>query len=147
MSRAYPQAPGFGVGAVVFKDGGVLLARRGQPPAAGSWILPGGLVELGERIEDAVVREVKEETGWIVRVVQFVQLFDLIDRDETGRIRYHYILADYLCRYVGGTLAADSDVTDVKLVPLTQLSEYKLTPKAMEVIEAARCAFNERGLQ
>ncbi len=138
MSRIYPAVPRLGVGAVVFRDDRVLLVRRGQPPNLGAWIFPGGVVELGERIEEALVREVLEETGWKVRAVQLVELLDYIDRDESGRVRYHYLIADYLCEYVEGELAACSDVTDAKLVPLTEISRYHLTHKAMEVLEEAR---------
>jgi ADP-ribose pyrophosphatase YjhB (NUDIX family) len=138
MSRTYPNQPGFGVGAVVFVGGHLLLIRRGNPPNEGSWIFPGGLVELGERIEDALVREVEEETGWKVRVGSLVELFDYVDRDEQGRVRYHYVIADYLCDFVAGELMAGSDVTDVRLVPLDQVSELGLTEKAVEVVEKAR---------
>jgi mutator protein MutT len=137
MSRSYPTVPSLGVGAVVFRDDRVLLVRRGQPPNLGAWIFPGGVVELGERIEEALVREVLEETGWTVRAVCLVELLDYIDRDESGRVRYHYFIADYLCEYLEGELAAGSDVTDAKLVPLTDVSQYKLTQKALEVLEAA----------
>jgi ADP-ribose pyrophosphatase YjhB (NUDIX family) len=138
MSRTYPNQPGFGVGAVVFVDGHLLLIRRGNPPNEGSWIFPGGLVEVGERIEDALVREVEEETGWKVRVERLVELFDYVDRDEQDRVRYHYVIADYLCELVGGELKAGSDVTDVRLVPLHEISELGLTVKALEVVEKAK---------
>jgi mutator protein MutT len=138
MSRSYPKAPSLGVGAVVLQNEGVLLARRGTSPNEGAWIFPGGLVELGERIEDALVREVKEETGWMVRVVQLVELLDYIDKDHDERVRYHYIIADYLCEYVEGDLQAGSDVTDVRIVPFEQLAEYGVSEKALEVIAEAK---------
>jgi ADP-ribose pyrophosphatase YjhB (NUDIX family) len=138
MKRAYPTEPSFGVGAVIIESGKVVLVRRGQPPLDGRWTLPGGLVELGESIEQAAVREVEEETGWLVRVVKDLALFDFIERDDEGRVRYHYVLADFLCAYVRGKLTAGSDVKDVRLVPLDELAGYELTAKALEVIEEGR---------
>ena len=138
MKRSYPSAPAFGVGAVIIESGKVLLVRRGQPPLDGRWTLPGGLVELGETIEQAVVREIKEETGWSVRVVKELTLFDFIEKDDAGHIRYHYVLADFLCEYVEGELAAGSDVKEVRLVSLDELAAYDLPPKALEVIADAR---------
>ena len=113
----------------------VLLVRRGQPPLHRRWTLPGGLVELGETIEQALVREVREETGWSVRVVKELALFDFMEKDDSGRVRYHYVLADFLCRYVEGDLAARSDVEEVKLASWNELPDFDLTPKALEVIE------------
>ena len=136
MKRSYPSKPAFGVGAVIIESGKVLLVRRGQPPLDGRWTLPGGLLELGETIEHAVVREVKEETGWSVRVLKELTLFDFIEKDDAGRIRYHYVLADFLCEYLEGELAAGSDVKEVRLVSLDELTAYDLTPKALEVISS-----------
>ena len=134
MTRSYPTQPGFGVGAVVIEDGKVLLIRRGQPPLEGRWTLPGGMVELGETLEDALRREVLEETGWTVRVGKQLALFDFIEKDEDARIRYHYVLADFFCERIEGTLCAGSDVTDVRLVSPADLADYELTAKALEVI-------------
>ena len=137
MLRSYPTQPGFGVGAVVIENGKVLLARRGQPPLEGRWTLPGGMVELGETLEDALRREVLEETGWTVRVRQQLALFDFIEKDESGRVRYHYVLADFLCDRLEGDLHAGSDVTDVRLVSPHELDTYELAAKALEVIREA----------
>ena len=87
-------------------------------------------------MEQAVVREIKEETGWSVRVLRELALFDFIEKDDAGRIRYHYVLADFLCEYVEGELAAGSDVKEVRLVSLDELAAYDLTPKALEVISS-----------
>jgi ADP-ribose pyrophosphatase YjhB (NUDIX family) len=122
MTRSYPAQPGFGVGAVMFEGDKVVLVRRGQPPLDGQWTLPGGMVEVGETIEQALIREVEEETGWIVRVVKQVALFDFIEKDASGRIRYHYILADFLCQRTEGDLMAGSDAKEVRLVPLDELA-------------------------
>ena len=134
MTRSYPSQPGFGVGAVVIEGGKVLLVRRGHAPLEGRWTLPGGLVELGETLEDGLRREVLEETGWTVRVGKQLALFDFIEKDESGRVHYHYVLADFLCERIEGDLRAGSDVTDVRLVSPDELDAYDLTAKALEVI-------------
>ena len=107
MRREYPEAPIVGVGAVVIDGAKVLLVRRGQEPLKGEWSLPGGALELGETLQQGVVREVLEETGLEVVPAGIVEVFDRITRDEaTGRIRYHYVLVDFVCRVAGGTLLA-----------------------------------------
>lgn len=138
MSRTYPSHPQLGVGGVVFEGEAVLLVRRGHPPLEGAWILPGGLVEVGETLEQAVTREVREETGWEVSVLKLVELVDYIERDPRGKVRYHYVIADYLCRRIGGELAAGSDVTAVRLARWDELEPYDLPERALAVIRAAR---------
>ncbi|HEX3663476.1 MAG TPA: NUDIX hydrolase [Acidobacteriaceae bacterium] len=115
MRREYPDAPIAGVGAVIVRDmpgAGyqVLLIRRGQEPLKGEWSLPGGAVELGETLEEAICREVLEETGLIVETVDIVQAFDRISRDSEGRVRYHYVLIDFLCRITEGSEAPETIV-------------------------------------
>ncbi|MSO85713.1 MAG: NUDIX domain-containing protein [Rhodospirillales bacterium] len=114
MSREYPDRPVAGVGAVIIERGRVLLVRRGSPPRAGHWSLPGGAQELGETFAEACVRETREETGLVVEVLGLVDVVDSIARDDAGRVRYHYLLADVLARPAGGTLKAASDVTDAR---------------------------------
>jgi mutator protein MutT len=119
MQREFPLAPLVGVGAVIVDEGRVLLARRGNEPMKGHWTLPGGLLELGETLSDGVMREVREETGLTVEVLQLIELLDRIHRlkeDQGARVRYHYVIADYLCRVTGGPLHAASDADAVRWV-------------------------------
>lgn len=131
-----PAGPRVGVGGVVVHDGRVLLIRRGKPPLLGRWIIPGGTVELGETLEQALVREMEEETGLRVRPGELLCLFDHIERDA-GRVRYHYVIADYLCELESGTLRAGSDALEAAFVAPRELPAYDLPPKALEVIRAA----------
>jgi ADP-ribose pyrophosphatase YjhB (NUDIX family) len=113
MRREFPSLPLVGVGAVVIHRGRVLLIQRGKEPRKGQWSLPGGMVELGESLVDALVRELREETGLAVEPVELVELLDRIVV-EGGRVRYHYVIADYLCRVQGGRLRAASDAAAVR---------------------------------
>ena len=115
MEREFPQAPMVGVGAVIVHEGKVLLVRRAREPLKGHWSLPGGAVEVGESLHSGLVREVKEETGLIVAPIELVELLDRIHR-QGERIRYHYVIADYLCRVVEGNLQAASDADEVRWV-------------------------------
>jgi ADP-ribose pyrophosphatase YjhB (NUDIX family) len=127
-----------GVGAVVVDQGRVLLVRRGTEPLKGHWSIPGGLVELGERLLDAIVREIAEETGLVVEPVELIELLDRIHYDA-DRVRYHYVIADYLCRVVGGALHAASDADAVRWIERAEWLEpgaLGLDPVAVRVIEA-----------
>src|SRR5271166_6441320 len=123
MQREFPSAPLVGVGAVIVEAGRVLLVRRGTEPLKGHWSLPGGLVELGEGLLSAVVREVWEETGLVVEPVELIELRDRIHR-EADRVRYHYVIADYLCRVTGGKLLAASDADEVRWVERTEWNSH-----------------------
>jgi mutator protein MutT len=125
--------PSVGVGAVVIRDGRVLLIRRGKEPLRGRWLVPGGTVELGETLEEAVVREIREETALEVAPLEVLTVFDRIDREE-GRVLYHYVIVDYLCEYLSGEPQAGSDAEAVALVALEDLPAYDLPPKALEVV-------------
>ncbi len=144
-SRTYPDRPVVGVGAVVFDAGRVVLVKRRFEPLAGQWSLPGGSLDVGEALRDGVAREVREETGLDVDVGPVVEVFDRILLDTDRRVRYHYVLVDYLCHPVGGHLQAASDVADVALADPTDLAPYRMTPKATEVI--ARAVEMEAGWQ
>jgi len=138
MQREYPETPLMGVGAVVVDRGRVLLVRRGREPMKGHWSLPGGMLELGEPLAAGVVREVKEETGLTVEPVELIELVDRIHRDGR-RVRYHYVIADYLCRVVGGELLAASDADDARWVERAEWNSHnavKLDPVTVRVIEA-----------
>ena len=140
--REYPDGPLVGVGAVVVNEGLVLLVRRGTEPMKGRWTLPGGLLELGESLTSGVIREVKEETGLSVEVVELVELLDRIHRQSDGqadRVRYHYVIADYLCRAVGGELRAASDADAVRWVERAEWNSHsalQIDPITVRVIEA-----------
>lgn len=145
MRREYPDAPIAGVGAVILRDvpshgRQVLLIRRGQEPLKGEWSLPGGAVELGETLEEAICREVLEETGLAVETVDVVQAFDRISRDSDGRVRYHYVLVDFLCRVKAGSefpeiIACATDALEARWAGPNDLDG--LTPLTVEVIHKA----------
>jgi 8-oxo-dGTP diphosphatase len=140
--RAYPDRPIVAVGAVILDAGRVLLVRRGQEPLKGEWSLPGGAVEVGETLEDALVREVREETSLEVVVGPVVEVLDSIRRDAGGRAQYHYVIIDYACRVRAGTPTVavhGTDADDVQWVPVEELDRYRVTTTAIAVIRKA-CA-------
>ena len=137
VEREFPQTPLVGVGAVVVQDGRVLLVRRGTEPLKGHWTLPGGMLEVGEALTAGVVREVSEETGLDVEPIELIELLDRIHR-EGGRVRYHYVIADYLCRVRGGELRAASDADAVRWVERSEWNSHSalvLDPITVRVIE------------
>jgi ADP-ribose pyrophosphatase YjhB (NUDIX family) len=136
-SRQYPGQPIVGVGAVIMHDGKVVLVKRRFEPLAGQWSLPGGRLELGETLEAGLTREMLEETGLEIEVGPVVDVFDRILLDPERKVRYHYVLIDYLCRPTGGALNHGSDVAAAELVDPSELERYRLTPKATSVIEKA----------
>ena len=139
LQREFPVAPLLGVGAVIVDQSRVLVVRRGTEPMRGRWTIPGGLIEIGETLTEAVVRETREETGLEVEPVQLVELLDRIHRED-GRVRYHYVIADYLCRVVGGRLAAASDADAVQWVERSQWNSHSalaFDPVTVRVLEAA----------
>lgn len=126
-----------GVGAVIIDRTRVLLVKRGQPPLAGEWSLPGGAVEVGETLSAALQREVLEETGLLVDVGPVVEVLDRIHLDPSGRVEYHYVLIDYLCTVVGGHLEAGTDAADVRWASAAELPDYGLSAQALDVIARA----------
>jgi 8-oxo-dGTP diphosphatase len=137
VQREYPDRPLVGVGGVVIADGRALLIRRGRPPLQGEWSIPGGMLELGERLEQGVRRELAEETGLEVRVLDLVEVFERVFSDDDGRTKYHFVILDYLCEAVSGEAIAASDVTDVAWAREDELRSYSLTPTATRVIKRA----------
>ncbi|HZV97232.1 MAG TPA: NUDIX hydrolase [Candidatus Nitrosocosmicus sp.] len=142
--REYPDAPRVGVGAVVLDGDRVLLVQRGQPPSQGKWSLPGGLVHLGERLEDAVRREVTEECGLSVRVLDVCGVIDRIVRDSTPgvtgsapRVRYHWVIVDYVAEPAGGVLRAGSDAADARWLPVADVARYDTTDGLADMIHRA----------
>jgi 8-oxo-dGTP diphosphatase len=138
MKRHYPDRPVVGVGAVIFRGEEVLLVRRGQEPAKGSWSLPGGVVELGENLVAAILREVREETGLTVKVLGITAVLERIFRDGDDNIPYHYVLIDFACDYIAGDLAPASDITAARFVSLDRLPNLPLASFTTQVILRAR---------
>jgi ADP-ribose pyrophosphatase YjhB (NUDIX family) len=141
-SRRFPARPLLGVGALVFHEGRVLLVERGKPPLEGFWSLPGGLVEAGERLEDAVAREVLEETGLRVNAEAMATVFERImpgENETAGHPEYHYVLVDFYCKVLGGDLHAGDDSRRAEWFELPALADLPMTAGTREVIESC-CA-------
>lgn len=133
--REYPALPLIGVGAVVFRGEEVLLVRRGNPPLPGTWSLPGGALDVNEDMKSAVKREVREECGIEVKVCNLLDIFEYIERDKDGRVKYHYIVFDFRAEYRSGTLTHASDALEARWVPLPALGDYRLTEAVLSVIQ------------
>lgn len=142
-SRRYPVRPVLGVGAIILAENHdrrrVLLVERGNPPLAGLWSLPGGGVETGERLEEAVVREVLEETGLHVTPDSIATVFERIIRDDLGGFEYHYVLIDFFCTIQSGKLHAGSDSRNAAWFDIGALSSLPMTEGTLPVIQAC-CA-------
>ena len=135
--RRYPKRPLVGVGALIFERGRILMAQRGKQPLKGWWSLPGGALELGESLDTAVRREVREETGLEIEPLRVFEIFERIIRDAAGAPEYHYVLIDYLCRVTGGSLCAGDDVCRVEWVSPAGLKDLQITEGTLAVIEKA----------
>ena len=127
MKRLYPDQPVVGIGAVIIKKGEIALIKRGNEPSKGKWAIPGGLVELGENLEAAIIRETKEEVCLNVENPQLIDVVDNIDLDEQGKVKYHYIIIDYLVHVKSGNIQAASDAEELRWVPFVEVESYNLT--------------------
>jgi 8-oxo-dGTP diphosphatase len=135
-TRRYPNRPVLGVGALIYQGDSILLVQRGHEPLKGYWSLPGGAVETGELLEEALIREVREETGLIVEPTAVATLFERVMRDDQGSAEYHYVLVDYFCKVLSGEPRAGSDSAAVEWVPLSALDTRPLTQGTRQVIAA-----------
>jgi 8-oxo-dGTP diphosphatase len=134
MKREYPDTPLVGVGAIIVEHGRVVLVKRGHAPLLGKWSIPGGVLEVGETLRTAVVREVREETGLTIELGELLGVFERILPDEQGHTRYHYVLIDFLCRRMSGELVAGDDAVEVGWFSREELASLELAQETQEVI-------------
>ena len=137
MSHERPARPVLGAAAVVVHDGRVLLIRRGQAPDAGQWSIPGGAVDLGESVEDALRREVREETGLEIAVGAFLEIYERVERDRDGGVRFHFVVLDYAATLLGGTLQAGDDAAEAAWVDPADLDRYAVAESIRRLIRSA----------
>jgi 8-oxo-dGTP diphosphatase len=136
MNREFPTQPFVGVGAIVIEPGDarVVLVKRAHPPIQGQWSIPGGALEVGELVRDAAIREAREETGLIIEPGELLGVYDRVLRHADGRVQYHYVLVDFLCRPVGGELRAGTDAAEVRWFTREELPALNLVQDTQEVI-------------
>ena len=131
----YPDKPRVAVGAIVFSNDRVLLVRRGQPPSEDLWAIPGGSVEIGETLQEAAEREILEETGITIRAGEPVYTFDAIERDDAGKIRFHYVIVDLGADYVTGNPTAGDDALEARWVTAQELNELQVSPPTLKLLK------------
>tara|TARA_B110000196_G_C20855887_1_gene525040 strand:- start:61 stop:504 length:444 start_codon:yes stop_codon:yes gene_type:complete len=141
--REYPQRPIVGLGATIFGPRGIVLIKRGNPPRVGAWSLPGGAQDLGETVKEGIIREVKEETGLDVKVLEIIDVIDSINRDPDGQIKYHYTLVDACVIVTGGTLQASSDAMDAQWFSLAQIADLNLWSETNRIIKRANAIYEK----
>ncbi len=134
MQREYPEHPLVGVGAIIIENSRVVLVKRAHPPLQAQWSIPGGVLEIGELVRDAAVREAREETGLTVEPGELLGVFDRVLRDPGGRVQYHYVLVDFLCRRVSGELVAAGDAAAARWFTRDELPALNLAEDTLEVI-------------
>src|SRR5271167_2980528 len=135
MRREFPEVPLVGVGAIIIEDSRVVLVRRAHPPLQAEWSIPGGVLEVGELVREAAIREAREETGLTVEPGELLGVYDRVLRDADRRVQYHYVLVDFLCRRVAGDLAAASDAAEVRWFSREELSALRLAEDTLDVIQ------------
>ena len=133
IKREYPETPLIGVGAIIVENGRVVLVKRGHPPLLGEWSIPGGVLEIGEMLREAAVREAREETGLMVEPGEILGVYDRILR-EGERLQYHYVLIDFLCRRVSGEIRPGSDADEVRWFRRDEIDALRLAPETAEVV-------------
>jgi len=131
----YPDTPCVAVGAVVFNNNRVLLVRRGQPPAQDLWAIPGGKVGLGETLQEAAEREILEETGVIIHAGRPIYTFDLLEKDQHGRIRFHYVIVDLIADYVAGSIRAGDDAKEARWVNPYEIHQLSINPNTLSLLQ------------
>jgi 8-oxo-dGTP diphosphatase len=142
MRREFPESPLIGVGAIIVKDASVVLVKRAHPPLEGQWSIPGGVLEVGELVRDAAIREAREETGLRIEPTELLGVFDRILRHPDGRVQYHYVLVDFLCRVTSGELLASGDAAETGWFRAEQLPGLHLAEDTLAVI---RRGFEQAG--
>ncbi|MEM3441913.1 MAG: NUDIX hydrolase [Candidatus Bathyarchaeia archaeon] len=138
VKRLYPNQPVVGVGALIIRNGEILLEKRKNDPGKGKWSIPGGLVELGESLEQSVIREVLEETGLEVENPELIDVVSNIIKDENGEVKYHFVIVDYFVKLKSGKLSASSDAEELRWVPLSEVEKYDLTKTFREFLQRNR---------
>jgi len=138
MKRLYPDHPIVGIGVVIVKDAQIVLIKRRNEPGRGKWSIPGGIVELGESIHQTVIREAKEETCLDVTAPRLIDIVDNMEFDENGKVKYHYVIVDFLVRVVGGDIAAASDAEEIRWVKFDEVENYVLTSSFRDFFQRNR---------
>ncbi|MGA7338076.1 MAG: NUDIX hydrolase [Candidatus Sulfotelmatobacter sp.] len=135
MKREFPDTPLVGIGAIIIENARVVLVKRAHPPLQAEWSIPGGVLEVGELVREAAIREAREETGLTVEPGELLGVYDRILRNPEQRVQYHYVLVDFLCRRIAGNLAAASDAAEVRWFTREELSRLKLAEDTLDVIQ------------
>jgi 8-oxo-dGTP diphosphatase len=146
MNREFPELPLVGIGSIIIENDRVLLVKRAHPPIQGQWSIPGGVLEVGELIREAAIREAREETGLIVEPGELLGVYDRILRNPGKRVQYHYVLIDFLCRRIGGELLAASDAAEVRWFTREELAALTLAEDTQDVIRKGFQALHTRNV-
>ena len=145
MQREFPEAPLVGIGAIIIENARLVLVKRAHPPLQAEWSIPGGVLEVGELMREAAIREAREETGLTVEPGELLGVYDRVLRDADNRVRYHYVLIDFLCRRVAGDLAAASDAAEVRWFTREELLALKLAEDTLDVIRKGFAKLGDLG--